>query len=140
MLSGETCALDELTRVASWLAAQSAQQCGPWRFGLPALAADIAALSFGDVAAWPAVHRHAAVIEGRDACTHPTAAVQFVRSALRVLDPEVTTTCAAGADARYWVSFGRWRGAVDSPGATAAAGRLRVVLSGPRVAVDLHNG
>ena len=96
VVNGDTCGLGELSRVAGWLAAQSAQQCGPCRFGLPALAADLAALSFGDVGAWVSVHRHAAVVEGRGACTHPTAALQFVRSALRVLDPEVTDHLCGG--------------------------------------------
>ncbi len=37
-----------LTRVSRWLAAQSAGQCGPCRFGLPALAADVAAAAHGN--------------------------------------------------------------------------------------------
>jgi NADH:ubiquinone oxidoreductase subunit F (NADH-binding) len=88
-VSSSTCALAELGRVTGWLAAQSAQQCGPCRFGLPALAADIAALAAGHPAAWELAHRHAALVEGRGACSHPSAAVQFVRSALRLLGPEV---------------------------------------------------
>ncbi len=38
VLDHSTCSLGELGRVAAWLAAESAKQCGPCRFGLPALA------------------------------------------------------------------------------------------------------
>lgn len=90
VLSAATCPLGELAWVTGWLAAQSAQQCGPCGFGLPALAADVAALAAGHPAAWEIAHRHAAVIEGRGACSHPSAVVQFVRSGLRLLGAEVT--------------------------------------------------
>lgn len=90
VLDGATCPLGELARVTEWLAAQSAQQCGPCRFGLPALAADVDALASGHPAAWEIAHRHAALVEGRGACAHPAAAVQFIRSGLRLLGPEVT--------------------------------------------------
>lgn len=45
VLDESTCALGELARVASWLAGQSARQCGPCMFGLEALARDVADLS-----------------------------------------------------------------------------------------------
>lgn len=96
VLSKGTCALGELARVVAWLAGQSAQQCGPCRFGMPALAADIAALAAGRFAAWENAYRHAALIEGRGACNHPTAAAQFVRSALHLLGPEVTDHLSGG--------------------------------------------
>ena len=40
-LSHETCALGEVAAVSSWLAGQSAGQCGPCFFGLPAVARDV---------------------------------------------------------------------------------------------------
>jgi len=67
VLDDRTCALGELARITAWLAAQSAQQCGPCRFGLPALARDVAR---GDIAA---ALRHAGAVDGRGACHHPTA-------------------------------------------------------------------
>jgi NADH:ubiquinone oxidoreductase subunit F (NADH-binding) len=82
-VDGTTCALGELTRVAAWLAAQSAGQCGPCRFGLPALARDVAR---GDLAA---AARHAAAVDGRGACHHPDGAVRFITSGLHVLRHEI---------------------------------------------------
>jgi NADH:ubiquinone oxidoreductase subunit F (NADH-binding) len=83
VLDGSTCAWGELVRVTRWLAAQSAGQCGPCRFGLPALTHDLAA---GDVAA---AMRHAAAVDRRGACRHPDGAARFVTSALHVLRDEV---------------------------------------------------
>jgi NADH:ubiquinone oxidoreductase subunit F (NADH-binding) len=87
VLDGNTCALGELARVAAWLAAQSAGQCGPCRFGLPALADDVAALLVGLPA--PAALRHAQAVTGRGACRHPDGAARFVTSALAVLSDEI---------------------------------------------------
>ena len=47
-LDHSTCSLGELGRVAAWLAAESARQCGPCRFGLPALADDVRSIYRGD--------------------------------------------------------------------------------------------
>ncbi len=84
----QTCPLAELTRVTEWLAAQSATQCGPCMFGLPALANDVAALSRGSASAEVAA-RHARLVTGRGACAHPDGAARFVRSALGVLAEEI---------------------------------------------------
>ena len=83
ILDGSTCALGELVRVAGWLAAESAGQCGPCRFGLPALAHDVAR---GDLAA---ALRHAAAVDRRGACRHPDGAARFVTSALHLLRDEI---------------------------------------------------
>jgi NADH:ubiquinone oxidoreductase subunit F (NADH-binding) len=88
VLDGETCALGELARVAGWLAAQSAGQCGPCRFGLPALAADVGALVAGHPAAG-AAFAHAHLVTGRGACAHPDGAARFVSSGLHLLQDEV---------------------------------------------------
>ncbi len=84
-----TCALGELTRVSRWLAAQSAGQCGPCRFGLPALAADVAALAQGHPAALADAERHGVLVQGRGACSHPDGSSRFVSSALAVLRDEL---------------------------------------------------
>ena len=83
VLDDSTCAWGELLGVAGWLAAQSSGQCGPCRFGLPALAHDLAR---GDI---QAALRHAAVVDGRGACHHPDGAVRFITSALHVLRDEI---------------------------------------------------
>ncbi len=88
-IDARTCALGELTRVSRWLAAQSAGQCGPCRFGLPALAADVAALAVGNPAAAANAKRHATLVQGRGACSHPDGASRFVRTGLAVLADEL---------------------------------------------------
>lgn len=85
-LGQQTCALAELTRVAGWLADESAKQCGPCRFGLPALVADLAGLLRGIPGA---ADRHLAQVDHRGACAHPDGAVRFIRSGLAVLQPEL---------------------------------------------------
>jgi len=98
VLDGSTCALGELARVASWLAAQSTRQCGPCRFGLPALARDVAGIvAGGDVAT--AIH-HAQVVQGRGACHHPDGAVRFVMSGLHLLREETVRHRTAGGCGR----------------------------------------
>lgn len=87
-LDGATCALGELARVAGWLAAESAKQCGPCRFGLPALATDVAALYHGDRAAIGNAFAHARAVDGRGACKHPDGAARFVTSGLHLLQDE----------------------------------------------------
>ena len=84
----DTCALGELARVTDWLAAESARQCGPCRFGLPALAADVAALVAGRVAGLGAALTHARTVNGRGACAHPDGAARFVTSGLHQLHDE----------------------------------------------------
>jgi NADH:ubiquinone oxidoreductase subunit F (NADH-binding) len=84
-----TCSLGELARVTQWLADQSARQCGPCRFGLPALAADVAAALRGHPGAVANALRHAALADGRGACAHPDGAVRFVRSGLAAMPDEL---------------------------------------------------
>lgn len=87
-VSADTCGLGELTRVASWLADQSAKNCGPCTFGLPALVADLTALGRGS-AGPDALDRHARMVSGRGACSHPDGAVRFIASGLTALAEEV---------------------------------------------------
>src|SRR5581483_1667565 len=82
-----TCALGELARVAGWLAGESARQCGPCRFGLPALAADVAALAAGSWRMGEAAE-HARLVTGRGACAHPDGAARFITSGLHLLRDE----------------------------------------------------
>jgi NADH:ubiquinone oxidoreductase subunit F (NADH-binding) len=95
-VDGSTCALGELTRVSRWLAAQSAGQCGPCRFGLPALAADVAAVAQGHPTALTEAARHAHAVVGRGACAHPDGTARFVSSGLAVLRDEIVTHRTGG--------------------------------------------
>jgi NADH:ubiquinone oxidoreductase subunit F (NADH-binding) len=99
VLDAATCPLGELARVTAWLAAQSARQCGPCRFGLPALATDVAALAAGHPAAGPAFG-HARMVTGRGACAHPDGAARFVTSALHHLQDDVERHLAYGGCGR----------------------------------------
>lgn len=88
-LDQTTCELGEVVRVTRWLAAQSSQQCGPCRFGLPALADDVTALWHGEPTALGRAIGHAQVVTGRGACTHPDGAAGFVTSGLRAMGAEI---------------------------------------------------
>jgi NADH:ubiquinone oxidoreductase subunit F (NADH-binding) len=82
VLPQDACGLYETARVARYLAAESAGQCGPCVNGLTAIAHDLTELLRGhDV---PRLARRLDVIAGRGACRHPDGAVELVRSGLRL--------------------------------------------------------
>jgi NADH:ubiquinone oxidoreductase subunit F (NADH-binding) len=92
------CGLAETARIARYMAGQSAGQCGPCLFGLPAIAADLEQLSAGhtDADLVGRIWDRARTIEGRGACRHPDGLVRLVRSAMSVFADDV----AAHADGR----------------------------------------
>jgi NADH:ubiquinone oxidoreductase subunit F (NADH-binding) len=91
-LPADRCGLVEAARVARYLAAESAGQCGPCLNGLPRMAAGLAELAGpghrrqvrADLERW------ASLVIGRGACNHPDGTVRFVRSALTVFAPEIS--------------------------------------------------
>jgi NADH:ubiquinone oxidoreductase subunit F (NADH-binding) len=85
------CGVAELARVMSWLAAQSAHQCGPCSNGLPAIAGALELMAAGraGTGARERVQRWAGMIRGRGACRHPDGAVRLLSSALRTLGAEL---------------------------------------------------
>jgi NADH:ubiquinone oxidoreductase subunit F (NADH-binding) len=88
-LDHSTCSLGELGRVSAWLAGESARQCGPCRFGLPALAADVQSIYRGDASGLAAGARHVQAVDGRGACAHPDGTARFITSGLRHLTNEI---------------------------------------------------
>jgi NADH:ubiquinone oxidoreductase subunit F (NADH-binding) len=78
------CGVSETARVLTYLAAQSAGQCGPCRFGLPAIADDFAQLASGRTrgAIIERLENRLRVVAGRGACRHPDGAVSLAASAL----------------------------------------------------------
>ncbi|HEY0716162.1 MAG TPA: NADH-ubiquinone oxidoreductase-F iron-sulfur binding region domain-containing protein [Streptosporangiaceae bacterium] len=86
VLPTTSCGISETARILGYLARQSAQQCGPCQFGLPAIAEDFAQLALGrqDGDAVPRLRRRLGVILGRGACRHPDGAVRLAASALTV--------------------------------------------------------
>ena len=85
-----TCGLRETARAARYLANESAGQCGPCMFGLPAMADALDRIVSGvDVEAQVArLGKLTTLVEGRGACAHPDGAARLVRSALTVFADE----------------------------------------------------
>ncbi|MCE3554205.1 SLBB domain-containing protein [Pseudonocardia sp. RS11V-5] len=101
------CGLTQTAHLLRYLAGESAGQCGPCTFGLPALAEDVTALACSGPEA-PAAHarllRRLELVAGRGACAHPDGAVRLLRSALRVFDRDLRRhlagrPCPAAAEA-----------------------------------------
>jgi NADH:ubiquinone oxidoreductase subunit F (NADH-binding) len=97
-LPARACGFAETARILTWLAEQSAGQCGPCAFGLPAIADDVARLAAGavDQQLYRRLRDRLAVIPGRGACRHPDGAVRLAASALRVFDDHVSAHQHAG--------------------------------------------
>ncbi|MCW2525996.1 MAG: hypothetical protein JWM76_856 [Pseudonocardiales bacterium] len=83
VMDDSSCPLGEVARVTRWLADESAGQCGPCFFGLPALAADVEGILRGVPGSAENANRHLGLLPGRGACSHPDGTARFVRSALR---------------------------------------------------------
>lgn len=83
-LPEQACGIAETAKILGYLADQSAGQCGPCMFGLPAVAADLATLASGrrERGLLPRLRRRLGVIPGRGACSHPDATVRFAAGAL----------------------------------------------------------
>jgi NADH:ubiquinone oxidoreductase subunit F (NADH-binding) len=90
-LPAASCGLTEAARILRYLAAESAQQCGPCMFGLPAIAADLAQLAAGRPDGDPLdrLHRRFRQISGRGGCRHPDGAIRMAASALRAFAADV---------------------------------------------------
>lgn len=91
LLPADACGLGVTSAITGYLAGESAGQCGPCMFGLPAVARDLAALAHGELDHELAerLDRRLGVIPGRGACAHPDGAVRLAASALRVFESDV---------------------------------------------------
>ena len=90
-LSKDTCALTEMVNVASWMAGESAGQCGPCRFGLPSVADDLSVLESA-TASTEDLHRlesRLGLVVGRGGCKHPDGTARFVSTGLHTFHEEV---------------------------------------------------
>ncbi len=78
-------------RVLAYLAGESAGQCGPCTFGLPAIAGDFAELTAGRSrgSAFRRLERRLGTVAGRGACRHPDGAVRLASSALSAFTADV---------------------------------------------------
>ncbi|MFI5590326.1 NADH-ubiquinone oxidoreductase-F iron-sulfur binding region domain-containing protein [Amycolatopsis sp. NPDC051758] len=95
VLPARACGPAYTAGVLAFLAAESARQCGPCMFGLPAIAADFAELVRGGPSATRLAHR-IPLLTGRGACAHPDGAARLAASALRTFDADVAAHLAGG--------------------------------------------
>ncbi len=116
LLSDEACPVAETAHVASYLAEQSAHQCGPCIHGTASLASTLQDLARGYAApdAYENLARWCRELPGRGACHHPNGVVRFVSSALE--------TFAAQFDQH----------AVHGPCTRCAGPRVLPLVPGPR--------
>ena len=85
VLDPRECPLEVVDRWLTWAAGESAGQCGPCMFGLPALAEDWRALASGaDPAAYRRLTSRVALLPGRGACHFPDGVAGFAWSAVNV--------------------------------------------------------
>lgn len=98
VLPARSCGLAETARILRYLAGQSAGQCGPCTFGLPAIADALAQI------AWQGRDRRTAdwlrhllpIVANRGACHLPDGAVAVAASALRSFSSEIEQHVAHG--------------------------------------------
>ena len=88
-LPAGACGLAETARVVRYLAGESAGQCGPCRFGLPAIAGEVERLADGRGADPGLLQRWLGQVDGRGGCAHPGGVTGLVRSALRTFGAEL---------------------------------------------------
>jgi NADH:ubiquinone oxidoreductase subunit F (NADH-binding) len=110
VLGQRACGVAETARIARYMAGQSAGQCGPCVFGLPAVADDLARLAAGraDADLLPRLTRRLDQVNGRGACRHPDGVVTLVRSSLSVFAADVAAH-ASGAPCAHWGNPSRLR-------------------------------
>ncbi len=90
-LPTDRCGLVETASISTYLAAQSAKQCGPCENGLGAIAAVLRALAAGHArqGAEAQVADWMGQIRGRGACHHPDGAMGLVRSGMELFEAEI---------------------------------------------------
>ena len=95
-LPATSCGIAEAARIARWMAGESAGQCGPCVFGLPAIADDLELLAAGragaDVIA--RIDARSRAVVGRGACRHPDGVARMMRSALAVFAEDAAAHAA----------------------------------------------
>lgn len=95
------CPLAWVREILTWAGGESAGQCGPCLFGVPALARDWAALVASPTPELLAqVRSRVALLPGRGACRYPDGVAGFAASALRLFEADLVAhrsgRCAGG--------------------------------------------
>lgn len=102
VLGADRCPLDHVAETLQWAAGESAGQCGPCMFGLPAVATDLALLAQGRAGheVMTRLRGRLGLLPGRGACRFPDGVASYAASALRAFAPEVERhqrgTCTHG--------------------------------------------
>ncbi len=102
VLGHDACPLDHVDRMLGYAAGESAGQCGPCMFGVPAVAAQFGDLAAGRLARAdvPLLHHRLGLLPGRGACRFPDGVSRYAASALRVFAAEVDAHLAGGCSTR----------------------------------------
>ncbi|MFY1670829.1 NADH-ubiquinone oxidoreductase-F iron-sulfur binding region domain-containing protein [Plantactinospora sp. WMMB334] len=98
-LSAEVCPLGEAAQVVTYLAGESAGQCGPCRLGLPDLARSLDLIVGGSATA-EVVRAAAGAVKGRGACSHPDGTARFAVSALEIFTADLEVHATKGTCGR----------------------------------------
>ena len=108
-LRAGACPIRRTAAVVGYLAGESANRCGPCKFGLPALAHAVRDLALGAVRSSERIVQLMDAVERRGACHHPDGTTRSIRSMLRAFPLEVgmhlSGSCTAAAVA---VPAGAW--------------------------------
>ena len=88
-LPASVCGIAETARLVRYLASESAGQCGPCVYGLPAIAGAFGSLASGRSAEAGALERWLRETPGRGACSHPDGVAHLARTALDVFAEEL---------------------------------------------------
>ena len=95
------CPLEHLTRMLTYAAAESAGQCGPCMFGLPALSADVVRLvARPDARRLAEVEERLRLLRDRGACRFPDGVSTLTASALDVFADHLAVHAHHGCDRR----------------------------------------
>jgi len=94
-----SCGIAETARITRWMAGESAGQCGPCVYGLPAIAGDLEDLAAGraDAGVLGRIDDRCRTVFGRGACRHPDGVARMVRSALSVFAADAAAHAAGRA-------------------------------------------
>ena len=98
LLPAGRCGLRETASIVRYLAGQSAKQCGPCMFGLPAMARILEQIAARDTSPGlvDELGRIGGLVMGRGACHHPDGTQQLVTSTLRTFAAETRAHLAGG--------------------------------------------
>jgi NADH:ubiquinone oxidoreductase subunit F (NADH-binding) len=85
------CGLETTARIVDYLAGESARQCGPCMFGLPAMSGILGRIAYRerDPRLVRELERLGKLVAGRGACHHPDGTIQLISSALDVFSEDI---------------------------------------------------